>query len=103
MPDTRRRTGSRSAQWRPDSAARQPEVWAFHLPQAGLNARLLRQLSGYQRDALHGGADLPGHEFGIAIAELFGLAARAGRDLQNVLENLLALFLDGDAVQHVAA
>src|SRR5581483_822534 len=42
-------------------------------------------------------------EFGIAIAELFGLAALTGGDLQNVLENLPALVLDGDAVQHIAA
>ena len=51
----------------------------------------------------HRGADLPGHKFIVAIAELFRFRLLARGHAQDKVENLPALFLDGDAIQHVAA
>src|SRR5262249_5240526 len=52
---------------------------------------------------LHHCADLPRHDLGVAIAELFGLRALAGSGRQHLAEDLLALLLYAHAVEDVAA
>src|ERR1051325_5556010 len=51
----------------------------------------------------HHGADLPRHEFKIAVAELLGLGPFARRYRQDLFEDLLALFGDRHTVDDVAA
>src|SRR5262245_14346784 len=51
----------------------------------------------------HGGADLPGHEFVVAVAQKLALGLFPRGDAQYGVENLLPLGLDRDAVENVAA
>src|SRR6185437_16159434 len=51
----------------------------------------------------HGRPDLPGIEFRVAVAEKLGLGLFARSDRENLVEDLLALLGDRDAVDHVAA
>src|SRR5690349_14970405 len=51
----------------------------------------------------HHRADLPGHEFVVAIAEGFRLRLLAGRNRNHLGENLSALLVDRDAIQNIAA
>ena len=59
--------------------------------------------SSRRPEALHHGADLPGHELGVAVAEFLRLRALAGGDPQQLGKDLAALFVDRDAVEDVAA
>src|SRR5262252_4780697 len=51
----------------------------------------------------HHGADLPRHELEVAVAELLGLGALAGRYRKHAPEDLLALGGNRHAVEHLAA
>src|SRR6185312_4738743 len=51
----------------------------------------------------HGRPNLPGIEFRVAVAEKLGLGLFARSDRENLVEDLLALLGDRDAVDHVAA
>src|SRR5689334_25205272 len=53
--------------------------------------------------ALHRGADLPGHELVVAVAQQLALALLSGRHPQDRLEDLLALVFDRHAVEDIAA
>src|SRR6185437_13749691 len=55
--------------------------------------------SGYS----HGRPNLPGVELRVAIAECLGLGLLARSDRENLVEDLLALVRDRDAVDDVAA
>src|SRR5690606_17759130 len=52
---------------------------------------------------LHRRADVPRHEFEVAIAELFGSRALPGGGPKDEIEDLPSLFLERNAVQDIAA
>src|SRR5262249_53682540 len=65
----------------------------FPNPSTGTRRGFCAQMAG-SRESLHPRADLPRHEFDAAITQFFALALLPGRDREQAVQNLGALFLD---------